>query len=79
MQGCIQPVPSWTEDGDCAALCGKRQQQVLRGIGHAASHMLPKFDFWEADVEPTSAKSLILNGTAAPARTGDPQIHNLVL
>jgi hypothetical protein len=27
----------------------------------------------------TGAKSLISNGTAAPARTGDPQIHNFHL
>ncbi len=44
-----------------------------------ASHVLPNLLFWEAAHDHQIAKPLILNGTAAPARTGDPQIHNLVL
>ena len=55
---------------------------VIHGPGEicrSASHMLPNLAFWEAALEPIRLKRLKFNGTAAPARTGDPQIHNLVL
>jgi hypothetical protein len=39
-----------------------------------------RLDFRERRLEPERLNHMFLeNGTAAPARTGDPQIHNLVL